>query len=82
MARQLKHDCAVELISAAADLEELRADWQLLWERAGSTTPFQSPEWLIPWCRIFAANGCAVLGDALSWPSYRIVSVAHCGPAE
>jgi CelD/BcsL family acetyltransferase involved in cellulose biosynthesis len=57
----LKSDIETELISEAADLEALSAEWQMLWERARSTTPFQSPEWLIPWCQIFSANHCRVL---------------------
>src|SRR3546814_3057622 len=32
-------------------LEGLRADWQDLWSRDPTATPFQAPEWLISWWR-------------------------------
>jgi CelD/BcsL family acetyltransferase involved in cellulose biosynthesis len=41
----------VEEIRGAAALERLRAEWELLWERCPDATPFQSPEWLLPWWR-------------------------------
>jgi CelD/BcsL family acetyltransferase involved in cellulose biosynthesis len=40
----------VEEITTPAGLEALRPEWQALWQRAAAT-PFQSPEWLIPWWR-------------------------------
>lgn len=35
-------------ITAAGELERLRPEWACLWERSRAT-PFQSPEWLLPW---------------------------------
>jgi CelD/BcsL family acetyltransferase involved in cellulose biosynthesis len=32
-----------------AALGALRGEWAALWERVPSATPFQSPEWLLPW---------------------------------
>jgi len=40
-----------EAITDAAALERLRPAWQALWRQAPEATPFQSPEWLIPWWR-------------------------------
>jgi len=33
------------------ELEAVEAEWKGLWEADGRTTPFQSPEWLLPWWR-------------------------------
>ncbi len=35
------------------NLEALSEEWVQLWERCPYATPFQSPEWLIPWWDIF-----------------------------
>lgn len=35
-------------------LGRLREEWGELWERCAAATPFQSPDWLIPWWRAFA----------------------------
>jgi CelD/BcsL family acetyltransferase involved in cellulose biosynthesis/glycosyltransferase involved in cell wall biosynthesis len=34
-----------------ADPAALRDEWTALWDRCPSATPFQRPEWLLPWCR-------------------------------
>lgn len=44
-----------------ADLEALRPEWAALWERCPAATVFQSPEWLIPWARRWAATSLHVL---------------------
>jgi CelD/BcsL family acetyltransferase involved in cellulose biosynthesis len=36
-------------IDSQQALEALGPEWRALWERIGDSTPFQSPEWLIPW---------------------------------
>ncbi len=38
-------------ITTPAELEALRPEWDRLWEECPSATPFQSPDWLIPWWR-------------------------------
>jgi len=43
---------AVE-IAEVADLAALREEWSRLGDESPSTTPFQRPEWLLPWCRAF-----------------------------
>jgi CelD/BcsL family acetyltransferase involved in cellulose biosynthesis len=54
------------------DLEALRDDWARLWERCPYATPFQSPEWLIPWWRAFHPGrlSCAVTSAGFA-PLYR-----------
>lgn len=64
---------AVEALTRTADLERLGPEWSRLWRRAPTATPFQTPEWLIPWWRhtgegelltlaLRAAPGGALLG--------------------
>lgn len=44
----------VQVIRDGAALEGLEPEWRLLWEDCPAATPFQSPEWLIPWWRHLA----------------------------
>jgi CelD/BcsL family acetyltransferase involved in cellulose biosynthesis len=41
----------VGVAAGLAELERLRPAWMALWRRARGATPFQSPDWLIPWWR-------------------------------
>src|SRR5918998_2901979 len=41
----------VEVVASLAELERLRPAWTALWHRARRATPFQSPDWLVPWWR-------------------------------
>jgi CelD/BcsL family acetyltransferase involved in cellulose biosynthesis len=41
----------IEEATTIEGLEKLRPDWSALWARCPTATPFQSPEWLIPWWR-------------------------------
>lgn len=45
---------AARVIRDAGDLAGIGADWQRLWERCPDATPFQSPDWLLPWWSAFA----------------------------
>lgn len=62
---------AVRIEEAATEdaLEALREEWALLAEQAPSATPFQSPEWLLPWWRHFGSGALWALalrrGEAL-----------------
>lgn len=47
--RSMGKDCIIEEISSYADLEGVRPEWSRLWSRCPWATPFQSPEWLLPW---------------------------------
>jgi CelD/BcsL family acetyltransferase involved in cellulose biosynthesis len=42
---------SVHEIRTLDELAALRPEWSRLWLRCPSATPFQSPEWLIPWCK-------------------------------
>ncbi|HEX2973646.1 MAG TPA: hypothetical protein VHP11_15030, partial [Tepidisphaeraceae bacterium] len=44
----------VEAITTSDSLERIRPEWSRLWAEDPSATPFQSPEWLIPWWRHIA----------------------------
>jgi len=48
---------ATELITTAADLSALAPAWDALWRRSPESTPFQSPQWLLPWLTHFGAGG-------------------------
>jgi CelD/BcsL family acetyltransferase involved in cellulose biosynthesis len=47
----------VEEVTGSGNLESLRPDWSALWERSPGATPFQSPEWLLPWWRHLGGEG-------------------------
>lgn len=40
----------VELIQSPAQLHNLEPRWRELWSSVPDSTPFQSPDWLLPWC--------------------------------
>jgi CelD/BcsL family acetyltransferase involved in cellulose biosynthesis len=44
------------VITNADDLVALRPEWEALWRRTPSSTPFQSPMWLLPWWRQFGVG--------------------------
>lgn len=58
---------ALGMIRTADELEALRPAWQDLWHRDQSSTPFQSPEWLIPWWHSFGSE------------ELRAVTISHNG---
>jgi CelD/BcsL family acetyltransferase involved in cellulose biosynthesis len=41
------------VLDSAEALEALAPGWRDLWARCPAATPFQSPEWLLPWWRAF-----------------------------
>jgi CelD/BcsL family acetyltransferase involved in cellulose biosynthesis len=41
----------IEEVTTTEALDRLRPEWSALWARCAGATPFQSPEWLIPWWR-------------------------------
>jgi CelD/BcsL family acetyltransferase involved in cellulose biosynthesis len=44
-------------ISGDAELYALWPEWSALWDRCTDVTPFQSPEWLLPWWRRLFGGG-------------------------
>jgi CelD/BcsL family acetyltransferase involved in cellulose biosynthesis len=52
----------VETITRLEDLAALHPEWVHLYERCPSATPFQHPEWLLPWWRHFGSGVLFCLG--------------------
>jgi CelD/BcsL family acetyltransferase involved in cellulose biosynthesis len=79
-----------EEITSVDDLDSLRDDWSALCDRSPRATPFQRPEWLIPWGRAFrpgepwilavrGAGGLAALAPLLVYPNEGRRTVAFWG---
>ena len=51
----------VEAVTTLAALESLQAEWEQLWSQAPQATPFQAPQWLLPWCKHIARGELATL---------------------
>jgi CelD/BcsL family acetyltransferase involved in cellulose biosynthesis len=45
---------SVEIIHDVEQLAALVPQWRDLWQRSETATPFQSPDWLLPWWDVFA----------------------------
>ena len=43
----------VQEVTTFAEIKTLAPEWTALWKRCGSATPFQTPEWLLPWWHLF-----------------------------
>lgn len=52
---------AETFITDAAGLVALKPAWRDLWRRSPSATPFQSPDWLLPWWDVFAPGELRVI---------------------
>ena len=46
----------IRILRSTAELQAFAAAWQRLWTADPYATPFQSPEWLLPWWRQFGRN--------------------------
>jgi CelD/BcsL family acetyltransferase involved in cellulose biosynthesis len=77
-------------IEEIPDLEALRSEWSDLCDRSPRVTPFQRPEWLIPWVRAFPPGEPWVLAvrkegrlialaPFLVYPNEGKRTVAFCG---
>jgi CelD/BcsL family acetyltransferase involved in cellulose biosynthesis len=80
----------LEEIASLEALESLRGEWSDLCDRSPRVTPFQRPEWLIPWWRAFPpgepwtlairkAGRLAALAPLLIYPNEGRRTVAFCG---
>jgi CelD/BcsL family acetyltransferase involved in cellulose biosynthesis len=49
------------VVSEPEGFAALRQEWRDLWRRCPSATPFQSPEWLMPWWDVFAPGALRVI---------------------
>jgi CelD/BcsL family acetyltransferase involved in cellulose biosynthesis len=48
-------------ITEVSELASLEPEWWELWQKSLTATPFQSPAWLLSWCKHFAAGNAFVL---------------------
>jgi CelD/BcsL family acetyltransferase involved in cellulose biosynthesis len=46
----------IRMLRSTADLEAFAPAWRQLWSADSSATPFQSPEWLLPWWHQFGSK--------------------------
>ncbi|MBI2898119.1 MAG: GNAT family N-acetyltransferase [Deltaproteobacteria bacterium] len=51
----------VEEVTTLDGLRSIASEWEELWERSDSATPFQRPQWIVPWCRHFGPEDPWVL---------------------
>lgn len=51
----------LQCVSRLEDLVALREEWSDLWDRCPGATPFQSPEWAVPWWRHLGRGRLRVL---------------------
>jgi CelD/BcsL family acetyltransferase involved in cellulose biosynthesis len=51
----------VEPVTSPTAIDRLVPKWQALWRGVPNATPFQSPEWLVPWWRSFGHSAPLVL---------------------
>jgi CelD/BcsL family acetyltransferase involved in cellulose biosynthesis len=51
----------VTVVTEPAGFAALRQSWRDLWQRCPSATPYQSPEWLMPWWDVFAPGELRVI---------------------
>jgi CelD/BcsL family acetyltransferase involved in cellulose biosynthesis len=47
----------IESVESPDALEALEPQWRELWQRDASATPFESPDWLLPWTRRLWGGG-------------------------
>ena len=47
----------VEELKSFDELQSLHDSWSELWRRDPSATPFQAPQWILPWYRHFGSEG-------------------------
>jgi CelD/BcsL family acetyltransferase involved in cellulose biosynthesis len=46
---EVEEDLHCEFIGDSQRLDEIEDDWRELWSSLSDATPFQSPDWLLPW---------------------------------
>lgn len=62
-----------ELVRCSLRLEELEEDWRDVWNSLPDATPFQSPDWLLPWWKHY---GEGQLFSFAFWDGARLVGLA------
>jgi CelD/BcsL family acetyltransferase involved in cellulose biosynthesis len=51
------NETRLEVLDSPECLEAVETEWRSLWQSDPNATPFQSPEWLIPWIRHLWGGG-------------------------
>ena len=51
----------LEPVTSQTAMDRLVPEWRALWRGVPNATPFQSPEWLVPWWRAFGSDRPLVL---------------------
>jgi CelD/BcsL family acetyltransferase involved in cellulose biosynthesis len=64
-----------EDVRTLSALEGLEPEWQRLWKHAPGATPFQSPQWLLPWWRRLGRGALATVALRCA-ASGRLVALA------
>jgi len=54
----------VEIIDTPDGLERIADRWEALWRRDPNATPFQSPQWLLPWWTHFGSDTPHVIASS------------------
>lgn len=57
----MPESAAYRWIESGAELRRFREDWRVLWTCDPIATPFQSPEWLLPWWDCFGQKDLRAL---------------------
>jgi CelD/BcsL family acetyltransferase involved in cellulose biosynthesis len=63
----------LRLETITTSLEALREPWSELWDHCPSATPFQSPEWLLPWWKHLGRGRLAVVA---AWDGPHLAALA------
>jgi len=58
---RIAEQISTEILRGISQLEDIAEEWELLWRNDATSTPFQSPQWLIPWWRHFGQGDLRVL---------------------
>ena len=54
----------VDIIDTAGGLDSISSQWEVLWRRDWNATPFQSPQWLLPWWKHFGSDTPHVIASS------------------
>ncbi len=54
----------VDIVNTADGLERIAKSWEALWRRDANATPFQSPQWLLPWWKHFGSDTPHVIASS------------------
>jgi CelD/BcsL family acetyltransferase involved in cellulose biosynthesis/glycosyltransferase involved in cell wall biosynthesis len=65
----------LERVRGAVQLAQLRQDWSALWDADPHATPFQRPEWLLAYARVFCADSDAQAGALVARHGAKMVGL-------